>query len=142
VSLLNPGGKPAYLYEAQVSCVVSAIDEWRWVAYGFVDAYFDGENGENGRKYDEDMSNGIRTGPFEYGNVEADKPPVEAREFFCKVLQHRSKQISKEWEEVLRNVEKSFRRYCSVSHTLLPTMLTVQASYDSAQGRVCSLRNR
>jgi hypothetical protein len=110
---------------------VSAIDEWKWAAYGFVDSYFDGENGENSRTYDEDISNGIHTGPFEYGITEADKPPVKARDFFCKVLRIRVKQISQEWEEVLRNLEKSFRRYSSVSHSLLPTARTAHPCYDS-----------
>src|ERR1700759_5630087 len=30
-----------YLYEAQISCMVAGSDESRWVAYGFVETYFD-----------------------------------------------------------------------------------------------------
>ncbi|KAK5554436.1 hypothetical protein LTR46_007634 [Exophiala xenobiotica] len=129
VSLLQPEGKHAYLYEAQISCVVSAIDEWKWVAYGFVDSYFDDENGENSRTYDQDTLNGIHTGPFEYGITEADKPPAKARDFFCKVLRIRLKQISQEWEEVLRNLEKSFSGYYS-SHENRRKKPTAQNSAD------------
>src|ERR1700761_3946431 len=33
--------RSSYLYESQISCVVAGSDNWTWVAYCFVDTYFD-----------------------------------------------------------------------------------------------------
>jgi hypothetical protein len=104
VSLLTPGGKTSFLYEAQISCVVSAIDEWRWVAYGFADSYFDGENTTQD---DGDMT-------YEYHADPDPRNPEKAREFFLKVLRSRVKEIGQEWEEVVRNVEKTFFKFARV----------------------------
>ncbi|KAK5547608.1 hypothetical protein LTR23_002361 [Exophiala sp. CCFEE 6169] len=104
VSLLNSAGETSFLYEAQISCVVSGIDEWRWVGYCFVDSYFDGENTTQD---DGDMT-------YEY-HADPDPRNIDtARKFFMKVLRIRVKQITVEWEGVVRNVEKSFRKFARV----------------------------
>nr|KAK5440177.1 hypothetical protein LTR18_008114 [Exophiala xenobiotica] len=104
VSLLDSEGKTSFLYEAQISCVFSGIEEWRWVAYCFADSYFDGENTTQDDGYM----------PYEY-HADPDPRNIDnAREFFLNVLQIRVKQIGQEWEEVVRNVEKSFRKFCRV----------------------------
>ncbi len=112
VSFLNCEGGKAFLYEAQISFVLAGIDEWRWVAYCFVDSYFD-EDGENAAQYHKDVSDGSHTDPFEYGV--ADKHTEQASEFFLKVFRIRTKQIMQEWERVVRNVEASIRQHARVS---------------------------
>jgi hypothetical protein len=101
VSHLDFEGKNSYLYKAQISCVISGIDEWRWVAYCFADSYFDGENTTQ-----EEFA-----GLDQYGVIGG---PDKAREFFLSVLLSRVKQITHEWEIVVRNVEKSFRKFYGV----------------------------
>ncbi|KAK5231762.1 hypothetical protein LTR47_007165 [Exophiala xenobiotica] len=128
VSLLNCEGGNAFLYEAQISFVLAGIDEWRWVAYCFVDSYFD-EDGENAAQYHKDVSDGSHTDPFEYGV--ADKPTEQASTFFFKVFSIRAKQITQEWETVVTNVEKSIRQHAP-SHAKRPTESPAQPVTDGA----------
>ncbi|KAJ9500399.1 hypothetical protein H2202_004194 [Exophiala xenobiotica] len=107
VSLLNSDGETSFLYEAQISCVVAGIDDWRWVAYCFVDSYFDGENTTQD---DGDMFSGY-DGFGQYGVIGG---PDKARLFFLNFLRIRVRLITDEWEEVVRNVEKSFRKFAWV----------------------------
>ncbi|KAK5459601.1 hypothetical protein LTS15_003730 [Exophiala xenobiotica] len=116
VSLLNCEGGNAFLYEAQISFVLAGVDEWRWVAYCFVDSYFD-EDGENAAQYHKDVSDGSHTDPFEYGV--ADKHTEQASMFFLKVFSIRAKQITQEWETVVTNVEESIRQHAR-SHERRP----------------------
>jgi hypothetical protein len=43
VSFLNweSSGSSDFLYEAQISCLIAGLDDWKWVAYCFADTYFD-----------------------------------------------------------------------------------------------------
>ena len=110
VSILDFEGRSSFLYEAQISCVISGFDERRWVAYGFVDSYFDGEDGENARNCD-------GQDPFGYAYAatgDPPNPPESARDFFLYVLEIRAKQIGQEWEMVFNNVHKGFRKYAKV----------------------------
>ncbi|KIX00328.1 uncharacterized protein Z518_10467 [Rhinocladiella mackenziei CBS 650.93] len=117
VSLLNCecDGSKAFIYEAQISCVLAGFDEWRWVAYCFVDSYYDGEDGETVLQYHRDRMNGMHADPLEHGNADAEKPIEKAREFFLKVFRIRIDQVKSEWELVVDKVNKSIRKYEQVS---------------------------
>ena len=120
VSFLNlkSGDMSQYLCQAQISCTISGVDEWRWVAYCFVDTYFDGEDEarESLLEYHDNAESeyGMNADPLTYGNVDADHPIWDPRAYFLTVLRYRTLQVRREWERVVTNIEKSFRVYQKV----------------------------
>jgi hypothetical protein len=117
VSFLNwkTCGSSGFLYEAQISCVVAGPDEWRWVAYCFVDTYFDGveEAKETVLSYHEDSlaDEGMRVDPLTYGVVNPDNPIQDPREYFLMVFRIRIDQVKREWQQVVEKVYQSIREY-------------------------------
>jgi hypothetical protein len=87
-----------YLYEAQISVVVTGIDEWFWTAYCCTDTHFGSE--ESVQYYHE---NGLDapTG----GEKSTDYPIWNPREYFLVVLSCRVKQTTKEWGNVINTLE-------------------------------------
>jgi hypothetical protein len=91
-----------YLCEAQVSVLVTGIDEWFWTAYCCVDKYFGSE--ETLQHYYD-------------GNLDApsggerwlDFPIWNPREYFLFILSRRFRQATKEWAIVVRALEESLR---------------------------------
>jgi hypothetical protein len=79
----NPD-RSGFLYEAQISCVVSGRDQYRWLAYCFVDNYFDAgeEERESVLSYHENSlgEGGTLMDPLTYGSSTEDKP-IEMRIF-------------------------------------------------------------
>jgi hypothetical protein len=120
VSFLNwkSSRSPGFLYEAQISCVVAGSDEWRWIAYCFVDTYFDvaEEAKETVQSYHEDSlgPEGMRTDPLAYGVVDADNPIQDPRDYFLRVFQIRIKQVKREWQQVVAKMQQSVREYVQV----------------------------
>ncbi len=45
-------GRFPCLYDGQISIAVTGIDEWRWTAWAFVDAFFD--DSESASNYDDE----------------------------------------------------------------------------------------
>jgi len=101
------------LYEAQMSVVVTGIDHWVWVAYGFFDTYFESKDmvawydqlsGTRGRRKG-------RADPLAAGLIDADKPIWTPREYFFKVLEIRMNQVLREWNGIFLWVEKEVKQY-------------------------------
>jgi hypothetical protein len=119
VSFLNweSSGSSYFLYEAQISCLVAGSDESRWVAYGFVDTYFDaaGDGKETVEGYHEDMDGGMHADPLTYGVIDAEKAISTPREYFLSVFRIRIAQVKREWEQVVVKVQQSIREYLHVS---------------------------
>ena len=111
-------GSPGFLYEAQISCVVAGSDEWRWVAYCFVDTYFDAaeEAKESVLSYHEDSlaDEGMRADPFTFGITNADNPIQKPKEYFLMVFRIRIDQVKREWQQVVAKVQQSIREYVQV----------------------------
>jgi len=129
VSFLNwkSCGSSSFLYEAQISCVVAGSDEWRWVAYCFVDTYFDVEEAkETVVSYHEDSlsDEGMRVDPFTHGVTNADKPIQNPGEYFLMVLRIRIDQVKREWQQVVEKVYQSFREYEQVYSFSFSTYLS------------------
>ena len=123
---------PGFLYEAQISCVVAGSDEWRWVAYCFVDTYFDAaeEAKETVLSYHEDslVDQGMRADPFTFGVADADNPIQKPREYFLMVLHIRIDQVKREWQQVVAKVQQSIREYMQVrSLFFLPSVWEIRA---------------
>jgi hypothetical protein len=95
--------------EAQISCVISGSDDWRWVSYAFVDTDFDGDEFGDGVMPYEDL----HWDPIAAGNLEANMPIWKPREYFLKVFEIRIIQVQKEWDLLVRKVELSIDRYVS-----------------------------
>jgi hypothetical protein len=122
VSFLNWGleNEPAFLYEAQVSCIIAGFDEWRHVGYCWVDTYFDGEKGESVKRYFEDerkFEGMFRPDPFTRGKKDARMQIRDVRTFFLAVLLHRVGQVCQESEQVVNKVSESIREYDRVGFT-------------------------
>jgi hypothetical protein len=125
VSFLNWKGSRStdFLYEAQISCLVAGSDESRWVAYGFVDTYFDDadEAKETVEEYHEDFvkDGGLHVDPLTFGVMDAEKAIPTPREYFLFIFQIRIAQVKREWEQVVAKIQESVREYVQVSCLLL-----------------------
>lgn len=121
VSFLNwkSSGPSDFLYEAQISCLITGSDDWRWIAYFFVDTYFDSadEAKETVESYHEDsiQDGGMHADPLTFGLVDAEKAIPTPREYFLSVFQIRIAQVRCEWEQVVAKVQQSVRSYMQVS---------------------------
>lgn len=109
----------SFLYEAQISCLVAGTDKWKWVAYGFVDNYFEAEEDgkETVQQYHQDSldEDGMRVDPLTFGNCELEKPIWNPRVYFLMVLKMRLRQVKNEWQQVVAKVVESIRDYIRVS---------------------------
>lgn len=138
VSFLNwkSSGSFGFLYEAQISCVVAGSDEWRWVAYCFVDTYF--EPPEEGKEtvlsyHEESVANGgMHTDPFTFGIIRADKPIQKPKEYFLMVFRTRIAQVKREWQQVAAVVKQSIREYVQVRSILLLLFILDLGAGDSS----------
>ena len=84
-----------YLCEAQISVLVTGIDEWFWTAYCCVDTYFGSEEKVQ-YYYDEGLdapSGGERFNRY---------PLWNPRGYFLYILSRRFRQATKEWTIVVR----------------------------------------
>ena len=101
-------GVPEYLYEAQISVLVTGIDEWFWTAYCCAETYFGSEETMqfyHHRKVD------APTGGF--------KPKLypiwNPREYFLLVLCRRFRQVRTEWANVVNALEGRLQHHVRVS---------------------------
>ena len=108
-------GKRQYgMYEAQISLVICGPDEKHWDAYAFVDRYFDGED----LLEEDDFSYaGVQEDPIasdlekdtHLPIVDANLPKWHAREYFLDIVEFRMAQVAKEWEHLVRKVERGIK---------------------------------
>jgi hypothetical protein len=106
----------SFLYEAQISCMISGPDEWRWVVYCFVDTYFDPESERESilsDPMDNLLAQGLRLDPFtrDYYAANDETPTHNPREFFLTMLRFRIDQVKNEWTKVVERLKKSIREY-------------------------------
>jgi hypothetical protein len=96
-SSLSSDDIPEYIYESQISVMVSGIDNWVWTAYCFVDVYFKGDtHTEKVEHYSSDAIN--RMDPHSCGKHAADRPVWDPRKYFLRALSARVEQVREEWE--------------------------------------------
>lgn len=77
-----------HIYETQVSCLIAGIDEDSWVAYQFVDTYYQGE-----KPLAQDEEHGVKPDPLTGGLFDANLPIWTPREYFLIVYECRLKQV-------------------------------------------------
>jgi len=104
--------EPTYkIFEAQISFIISGWEDSRWVAWSFIDNYFEEEelldiDGFPYKRFVED--------PIVNGELDQNDPLVNPREYFLMILKVRSQQVLEEWECVVQSVKHNVKRYvCS-----------------------------
>lgn len=99
-------GDPEYLYEAQISILVTGVDEWVWTAYCFTDTFFGSE--DTIHDYD------VKKADAPTGGETLRKYPVwNPREYFIRILFRRMRQATKEWGNIVSTLEARLGAYVS-----------------------------
>ena len=100
-----------YLYEAQISVMVTGLDDWVWTAYCFVDVYF---KAQNHPEQVECLSNyGTKLDPHSCGQYPADRPIWSPREYFLRTLSSRIEQVKQEWDNAVSILTQNMQTYVS-----------------------------
>ncbi|ETI29380.1 hypothetical protein G647_01833 [Cladophialophora carrionii CBS 160.54] len=86
-----------YYYDAQISVLVTGVDEWYWTAYCCVDTF--SKEPEKVETYMRHKSDGPSAG----GGAEH-YPLWNPREYFLLVLSRRCTQVAREWEAVINDL--------------------------------------
>ncbi|KEF57974.1 uncharacterized protein A1O9_05897 [Exophiala aquamarina CBS 119918] len=139
ISFLNlePGRPKEFLYEAEVSCVIAGLHDHSWIAYCFVDTYFDSSNERRETIYeyhkDKVAEAGMNMDPLTYGNCDAEDPIWDPRLYFLEVCFQRTAPTVREWKHLVGKVEGSFRNYDQTYRSTLP----LRASFDWVTKFMC-----
>ncbi|KAH6720868.1 hypothetical protein BKA61DRAFT_668764 [Leptodontidium sp. MPI-SDFR-AT-0119] len=97
------------LYEAMTSVGVTGNDHWTWAAYGFVDTYFDSRESVDG--YHEMIGRRWgRADPLADGQINADEPLWDPREYFLKVVEIRTGLALMEWSQIINRMEREVQQ--------------------------------
>ncbi|PVH68613.1 hypothetical protein DL98DRAFT_599379 [Cadophora sp. DSE1049] len=101
------------LQEAQITCVVTGTDDWRWTAYGFVDSEADGVLGELSAQdmlYDQIAGQQIQC-------LDATIPIRAPRDYWIKVFELRIVQVTAEYKNLTHKFKAGFDQYMK-AHTI------------------------
>lgn len=101
-----------YIYEAQISVLVTGIDDWVWAAYCFADVYFKPEgHSETVEHYSNSQ---IKLDPPSCGRHPANPPVWIPREYYLRALSSRMDQVKQEWNNsVSRLVQQTEPYVCN-----------------------------
>ena len=108
-----------WLYEAQISCLVTGNCTTVWNGCFAIDTYFDGDESEDSVKRNDDQRLG--QGMFEGNALDCDpsfsgveltvETPRDPRLYFIKLLADRMEHCKAEWLNVVENLEDAFEYY-------------------------------
>ncbi|KAH7265918.1 hypothetical protein B0J15DRAFT_235859 [Fusarium solani] len=122
-----PPTTKAYLCEVQTTVLISGSDPWRWVAYCFVDTYFESEDKrESVDAYDEEVEIDeelrvyFQPDPFTTAESDANLPVLNPREYFLIVLESRLRQARDEWHTLATNMGYSINEYINTCPITMP----------------------
>ncbi|KAF2997741.1 hypothetical protein E8E14_004176 [Neopestalotiopsis sp. 37M] len=106
-----------HIYQAQLSFLVSGVDNMSWVGYCFVDTYHDGVDSEDAvQNYAATSPDEIHMDPASGGNFPASPPFWSPRVYFLQVLQFRIGMIKAEWTNVVSMIQSRVEPHVSLSH--------------------------
>jgi hypothetical protein len=94
----------SFYYQAQISFLVTGVDEWQWTAYCCVDRFFGSER--NPDWYLNRQLDGLPAG----GRAEF-FPIWDPREYFLFVCARRFSQVTKEWSNAILKLESRLDEY-------------------------------
>ncbi|KAK0704464.1 hypothetical protein B0H67DRAFT_497304 [Lasiosphaeris hirsuta] len=103
-----------YIYEAQVSCTVTGVDNGYWTAYAFFDTYHDGGESKRDVQFYESTKGRAIVDPLAGGRYESNPPVWAAREYFLQVLEACVRDVKSEWRNVALSLLKKIKPYVSV----------------------------
>lgn len=84
-------------HDAQISFLITGVDEWYWTAYCCVDTFLgDSEHPDTYLNYNDDGPSG--------GGKEELYPVWNPREYFLLVFSRRCKQVAREWEVLVQEL--------------------------------------
>lgn len=119
-----------YLCEAQVSVLITGSDPRRWVAYCFIDTYFDPEERRETVDFyhddliiDEDSHSSYDRDSFTAGKRDANDPMSTPREYFLVVLDSRLRHVKDEWSVLTRGMSEMIKTYVRYSSSPLAVKL-------------------
>jgi hypothetical protein len=98
-----------YIYEAQISVLVTGIDDWVWAAYCFVDVYF--KEAERVHLYSDPRLRMDGMDPHSCGKHQKDPPTWIPREYFLRTLQARIEQVKHEWNNSVSRLIQQIEPY-------------------------------
>jgi hypothetical protein len=102
------------IFEAQLSVLVTGIDNRFWTAYSIADVYFKtsacSETAEYYHQANEDPHSG--------GKDSANQVIWDAREFFLRILAYRMEQVREEWNNVVSQLLKNIEPYVRLQFSL------------------------
>jgi hypothetical protein len=101
----------SFYSQAQVSLLIFGVDEWLWTAYCCVDVFFGSDETPEGYLDQFD-------GPSGGARVEY-LPAWNPREYFLSVCARRLKQATKEWDNVILQLESRLDEYVAARSTPL-----------------------
>ncbi|KAK5655910.1 hypothetical protein OQA88_5449 [Cercophora sp. LCS_1] len=93
------------LYESQISCTVSGIDNHQWTAHALFDTYHDAGHS----KYDISSYKATPLDPLTGGPNKTDPPAVDPREYFLQVLESAMANAKVEWLNTCHGILKEIR---------------------------------
>ena len=95
-----------FIYEAQISFLVSGFDDWFWTSYCFVDTFPISEDSPTSyRDRGVDAAGG--------GERYVEFPVWNPREYFLYVLSRRFRQVTKEWSILVDTLDSRLDVYVS-----------------------------
>ncbi|KAF1838672.1 hypothetical protein BDW02DRAFT_564779 [Decorospora gaudefroyi] len=96
------------IYPAQITVQICGTSAKQYIVYGFEDTDFDPD-----REFGEDEFSltDYHADQTAKGELDANRPIWNPREYFLATLKVRSQQVSKEWERLVRTMESAYN-YC------------------------------
>ena len=103
----------ACLHEAQISCMISGLDNRHWTGYGFFDTCHDGEESRHDIRSYQATKGGFVMNLLTCGTTACDAPIWTAREYFLQALEARVEGVTEEWKNTGRNLLKVMKTHVS-----------------------------
>ncbi|KAI6083508.1 hypothetical protein F4821DRAFT_262891 [Hypoxylon rubiginosum] len=103
-----------YVYESQLSYLVSGLSRYSWSAYLFNDLYFElDDNSDSVAGYDAEREMEPGLDPLSTGKIFLSAAPCEPREYFLFIFEIRMRRIKKEWKQLYGAIDEAIRTYKS-----------------------------
>jgi hypothetical protein len=102
------------IFEAQLSVLVTGIENHFWTAYSLTDVYFKSPDCSETAEYYHQANEA----PHSSGKDGANQIIWDAREFFLRILSCRMEQVREEWNNVVSQLLQNIEPYVRVLFSL------------------------
>ncbi|KPM35931.1 hypothetical protein AK830_g10661, partial [Neonectria ditissima] len=109
----------ANIYEAQISCLVTGLDHDSWVAYLFIDTYYQGKKSHESVEHYGSQQD-FRQDPLTAGTGDADIPTWTPREYFLPVYEARLGQMKHATHNIIASLLGKLEPYMQDSMHSIP----------------------